>query len=93
MKSTYILVVSIITIGVFVTGIIISNARASSRTLEFDDNGNVVTTMRLGVNTACSVTCGGSCMMGYNVGILGISLGHIVSCSDATADECLCMGN
>lgn len=43
-------------------------------------------------NQACNTTCTNACMVGYNTGTLGIALPHIVSCTDATADECACAG-
>lgn len=46
--------------------------------------------IQTGANTACTTTCTGTCLIGFDVGTLGVSLAHIVACSSATADECLC---
>lgn len=46
--------------------------------------------VKTGANTACNTTCGGGCFGGFDTGTLGVSLAHIVICSDATADECYC---
>lgn len=45
-----------------------------------------------GANTACNTTCVSACVIGFDQGVLGVSLGSLVACSDATADECLCAG-
>lgn len=46
-------------------------------------------TAKTGANTACNTTCGTSaCAFGFDNG-----LAALVSCSDATADSCVCMGS
>lgn len=39
-------------------------------------------------NQACNTTCTSACVFGMNTG----ALGNFVSCSDATADTCICAG-
>lgn len=39
-------------------------------------------------NQACNTTCTSACVLGFNTG----ALGNLLSCSDATADSCLCAG-
>lgn len=42
-------------------------------------------------NQACTTTCTtGRALFGFDDGTLGVALPHLVSPSDATADECLC---
>ena len=64
-----------------------STILTSSRTT--DAGWSVVT----GANTACNTTCTSACVVGFDVGTLGVALAHIVACTDATADECLCAGS
>lgn len=66
--------------------ITITSTLVSSRTTDF--GWTVVT----GANTACNTTCTSACVVGFDVGTLGAALAHIVLCTDATADECLCAG-
>lgn len=40
-------------------------------------------------NQACNTTCTNACVFGFNTG----ALGNLLSCSDATADSCLCAGS
>lgn len=51
------------------------------------DAGLIIQT---GANTVCTTTCTQTCLVGFDTGVLGVSIAHMVSCSDATADECLC---
>jgi len=44
-------------------------------------------TVLTGANTACTTTCGNGCLFGQDTAALTYA---IVSCSDATADRCLC---
>ncbi len=47
--------------------------------------------VQTGTDTACTTTCTtGKALFGFNDGVLGVSLPHLVGPSDATADECLC---
>lgn len=43
-----------------------------------------------GANTACDTTCSSSCVMGFASAVTG---SDPVSCTDATADNCLCAGS
>lgn len=63
----------------------------------FDDNGTFKSsniTNDIGwtpvnaANQACNTTCTTGCVFGMNTG----ALGNFVSCTDATADTCLCAG-
>jgi len=54
-------------------------------TMPKDIGWNVVT----GANTACNTTCTSACVFGEDTSVLG----SFVSCSDATADRCLCAGS
>ena len=48
---------------------------------------------KTGANTACNTTCGYSaCAFGLDTGTLGVTLAHLTNCTDATADECICLG-
>jgi hypothetical protein len=42
-----------------------------------------------GANTACNTTCTSPCMFGVNT---AATEADIVACTDATADECFCLG-
>lgn len=42
-----------------------------------------------GANTACNTTCTNACVFGEDTSVVGT----IVSCTDATADQCLCAGS
>jgi hypothetical protein len=44
-------------------------------------------TVKTGADTACTTTCGTGCLFGQDTAALTYT---IVSCSDATADRCLC---
>lgn len=46
-------------------------------------------TVKAGANTVCTSTCTHACVMGFATLIGGDSA---VTCSDATADKCLCAG-
>lgn len=48
--------------------------------------------VKTATNQACNTTCGTGCFGGFNTGTLGIALAHITTCTDATADECFCLG-
>ncbi len=41
-----------------------------------------------GANTACNTTCTYACVFGEDTGVIGT----LLSCSDATADVCICAG-
>lgn len=44
-------------------------------------------------NQACNTTCGTSaCVIGLDIGTVGVVNSGFVSCSDATADDCICAG-
>lgn len=45
-----------------------------------------------GASTACNTTCTSACVVGFDVGTLGVAVAHLVACTDASADECLCAG-
>lgn len=45
-----------------------------------------------GASTACNTTCTFACVVGFDTGTVGVALPHIVGCTDASADECLCAG-
>ena len=62
---------------------------AESRTVSYGSTTNVSTS----ANQACATTCStAGCMVGFDVGILGVALPHMVACNNAAADECLCGG-
>lgn len=63
-----------------------------SGTITSTNTGSVGIGVQTATNQACNTTCVSGCFGGFNVGTLGIVLPHIVNCSDATADECFCMG-
>jgi hypothetical protein len=52
---------------------------------------NVGWSAQSATNQACNTTCTAACVIGFASG--GASDGTIVSCSDATADQCLCAGS
>lgn len=53
--------------------------------------GGLNSNIQAGANTACNTTCTTGCAgFGFDDGTLGVTLPHLVSCSDATADECFC---
>ena len=62
------------------------NIQTSSKTT--DAGWTVVT----GASTACNTTCTSACVVGFDTGTVGVALAHIVACTDASADECLCAG-
>lgn len=43
-------------------------------------------------NQACNTTCTNACVFGEDAGTAGVLNSSIVSCSDATADKCVCAG-
>lgn len=44
-------------------------------------------------NQACNTTCGTSaCVIGLDIGTVGVVNSGFVACTDATADDCLCAG-
>lgn len=44
-------------------------------------------------NQACNTTCGTSaCVIGLDIGTVGVVNSGFVSCTDATADDCICAG-
>lgn len=44
-------------------------------------------------NQACNTTCGTSaCVVGLDIGTVGVVNSGFVACTDATADDCLCAG-
>lgn len=44
-------------------------------------------------NQACNTTCGSSaCVIGLDIGTVGVINSGFVACTDATADDCLCAG-
>ena len=45
-------------------------------------------TVQTAANQACTTTCTSACVFGEDTSVLGV----FVSCSDATADKCLCAG-
>lgn len=50
--------------------------------------------VKTGTNTVCTTTCGSSrCLLGQDAGTAGVLNSLIVTCSDASADICVCMGN
>lgn len=56
------------------------------------NTSSVGVTVQTATNQACNTTCTSGCFGGFNTGTLGVILPHIVNCTDATADECFCMG-
>lgn len=65
----------------------------STGTIISHSTTGVGTSVKTVANQACNTTCGTSaCWDGYDVGTLGVALGHKVACTDATADECTCVG-
>lgn len=53
-------------------------------------NGTAATgSVVAGANTACNTTCTTSCLFGVNT---AATEADIVACTDATADECVCLG-
>ncbi len=68
-------------------GIIASTERiTSSRTTDLGWSVPVA------ANQACNTTCTSACVVGFDQGTLGAVLPSMVSCTDATADDCLCAG-
>lgn len=61
-------------------------------TVQFDNSGSIGWSAVNGANTACNTTCVSGCVIGFDQGVLGVSLGSIVGCADATSDECICAG-
>lgn len=44
-------------------------------------------------NQACNTTCGSSaCVIGLDIGTVGVVNSGFVACTDATADDCICAG-
>lgn len=75
----------LIYLGFFIAMLIPIFSYSDSRTMEI--NSAVIQTA---TNQACSTTCTNGCLFGFDRGVLGVALAHITTCSDATADECLC---
>ncbi len=65
----------------------------TSGTLRSNRTTGIGFTEKNGSNTACNTTCGASaCVFGFDQGTLGAVLPSTVSCTDATADDCVCAG-
>lgn len=68
------------------------NALQINGTLQIDNVNSMGWSAVASPNAACNATCTSACVIGFDQGTLGVSIGSMVSCTDNTADECLCAG-
>lgn len=74
---------------------------APNASLDLGTSGTIVSHRTTGLgfsehnatNQACNTTCGSSaCVIGLDIGTVGVVNSGFVACTDATADDCLCAG-
>lgn len=74
---------------------------APNASLDLGTSGTIVSHRTTGLgfsdhnatNQACNTTCGSSaCVIGLDIGTVGVVNSGFVACTDASADDCLCAG-
>lgn len=66
-----------------------SSGITTDKTFTDSNTGSMGWTVQAVANQACNTTCTSACVFGEDTSVLG----SFVSCSDATADRCLCAGS